>query len=315
MTKILLKNKQAQAIVMPLRGGLLTDLKLEDTRNEPVDILWKSADIHDDASGWPMGGIPFLFPFAGRVYNDEQPLSYKLGEQTYHMPLHGFAYGLPWSTQADGLDPTHGDPYRDPPQQVTLTLQDTPATLSLFPFKFNLTLTYILSPQKLTVRATAQMTQAMDPQAPLMPAAPGFHPFLKTPIRGVGRPSECFLETSAQSILRVTSQGLAGKSSPLGPGPHCITDVDLQSGILTGFQDPKTTLVDRDNRLAIELSWLEESGFNHMVLWTREGQGFYCVEPWTTLPDALAPGHGIQWLAPGQVLSLEFSLRLKDLRR
>lgn len=316
MTRIVLKNKQAQAVVVPQRGGLLTDLKLEDIRGEPIDILWKSADIHDDASGWPMGGIPFLFPFAGRVYDEDQPLTYRLGDQSYTMPLHGFSYGLPWTvgsvTGGSGLS---GDPERDPVQQLTVNLQDSAATHSLFPFGFHLELTYGLAPQKLTVRAAITMTDVRDPRSPLMPVAPGFHPFFKAPIRGAGRLSECFLEVAADTILRVTSQGLAGKSAPLGPGPHPISAVDFQNAILTGLEQPKAVLVDRDNRLAIEMGWPEESLFKHLVLWAREGQGFYCVEPWTTLPDALAPGHGVHWLAKGQTLNLEFFIKLRDLRR
>lgn len=333
--KVQLKNRQASATLHPLRGGLLTDLFLEDSRGEPVDIFWKSSTILDDASGWPMGGMPFLFPFGGRVFHQDQPLRYALASgREYPMPLHGFAYGVPWTLEPTASNPISKPTNRDETSQankggqhqVTLVLEDSPTTHVLFPFRFKLRLTYRLEHQKLSVAGSVQSLGGLaedesDPDSQAgMPVAPGFHPFFKVPLRRGGRPSECFVETHAQTLVRVTPTGVAGKAAPVEPHqiPHSILDRDFQNSILTDLQDTVVHLVDRDHKMSVEMKWPSSDPFKHLVLWTKatdQTPAFYCIEPWTALPDALAPGHGALWLMKNQSIHFNLALRLCDQRR
>ena len=350
--KVQLKNRHASLTLHPSRGGLLTDLFLEDGRGEPVDIFWKSANILEEASGWPMGGMPFLFPFGGRVCYQDQPLRYSLGDgRVFPMPLHGFGYGLPWQVEASGVqtggggeDPRGGAGGRAAdlsgsagsyPSQLTLVLEDSPTTHVLYPFRFKVSLTYALEQHKLTVSGRIDcLGSVADPEASSaqknlqdqgasgegMPVAPGFHPFFKVPLRTGGRWSECFLESRAETLVRVTPQGLAGKAVALEPHqrPHPLQGPEFQNSILTDLQDTSCSLVDRDHRMALEIKWSSQDPFKHLVLWTQASDqtpAFFCVEPWTALPDALAPGHGAIWLQKGQSLDFGVGIRLRDQRR
>jgi galactose mutarotase-like enzyme len=353
--KVQLKNQHASATLYPSRGGLLTDLFLEDSRGEPVDIFWKAANILEEASGWPMGGMPFLFPFGGRVYHQDQPLRYGLADgREFHMPLHGFGYGVPWrrlessAPQAPTVtddQPRSGlgensNPISLPPRQVTLVLEDSPTTHVLFPFRFRVALTYELEPSSLSVKGEIQFLGPLEespsgshadrvaqPQGEnssqtgaAMPVAPGFHPFFKIPLRHGGRFSECFLETQAETLLRVTPKGLAGKASAIEPSqrPHPLAERDFQNTILAGLKDPVVYLMDRDQKMSLEMGWSSQDPYKYLVLWTQPSEpvpAFFCVEPWTALPDALAPGHGAVWLQKGESLSFGLRICLRDQRR
>ena len=85
------------AVLLPERGGLLTQLTLRDEGGKSAQVLWLPESFSAAESGWPGGGMPLLFPFAGRQFHHGTPLHYALGGRSYHMPLHGFAYALAWS--------------------------------------------------------------------------------------------------------------------------------------------------------------------------------------------------------------------------
>ena len=46
-----------------------------------------------------------------------------------------------------------------------------------------------------------------------------------------------------------------------------------------------------------------------VTTWTESpAADFYCVEPWTALPDAVHNGHGLRWLKPGSRETLRLRL-------
>src|SRR5690242_3062358 len=90
----------ASATILPARGALVTDLKLAAKRQasgRARAVLWMPSDFNADESGWPGGGLPLCFPFAGRVFHEGRPFEYEIGGAVRPMAIHGFAYGMPWS--------------------------------------------------------------------------------------------------------------------------------------------------------------------------------------------------------------------------
>ncbi len=82
--------------------------------------------------------------------------------------------------------------------------------------------------------------------------------------------------------------------------------------ILGEHTRPQAALVDQDAGLAVTVRWREPELMQYVVLWSRQGEGFYCIEPWMGLPDAIATGFGLKWLEPGQELALGFTIALED---
>jgi galactose mutarotase-like enzyme len=299
---VTLTKDLASLHLLPERGGLLRKLTLVSSRGEPVEILWAGSDFDPTGSGWPMGGMPFLFPFAGRVFHEGQPLRYPLGGEVLHMPLHGFAYGLPWEAISET------------PSSVTCRLTDSAGTHALFPFAFAVEAHYTLEACSLEVRIHVESRGALDPSLGAMPIAPGWHPFFRMPFRPLSRLSECVLETSAQHKVRVTQQGAPGKSAPFPEDPAekepRLSDPLYRNLILANHTSPAIRVQDRDSKLTLAVEWDPADAMRYVVLWSREGEGFHCVEPWMSLPDPLAAGHRVVWLEKGESFAFKTKISL-----
>jgi len=46
----------------------------------------------------------------------------------------------------------------------------------------------------------------------------------------------------------------------------------------------------------------------YKILWAKPDLGFFCVEPWMALPDAVHHGDGCAFMKPTQSLILGFSI-------
>lgn len=306
MTTLTLRHRPvAEATLLPDRGGLLARLKLADGDGRPVELLWLPPAFHGNESGWPGGGAPICFPFAGRVFHEGQPFLYTLPTAsptaTWRMPLHGFAYALPW--RLTGHDT----------QAAELTLASDERTRELYPFDFLLTARYELSPHALTLALRTEARGAVDGSDARMPLALGIHPFFRAPLAPSSSLAHCRLETGARDKIRVTAAGGAGKSSPFPESPDeaaaRLTDKLLANLILADHAQPEAALIDADARLALRLRW--ESPLSYLVLWRREGEGFQCVEPWMGLPDAVHNGEGVRWLAAGESVTCRVEIKLQ----
>ncbi len=291
----------ARATVLPERGGLVSALSLRPLRGGSArEILWTAAELGLDESGWPGGGLPVLFPFAGRVFHEGRPLCYELGGVERSMPIHGFAYGMPWEIAAQSAD------------SARLSLRPTAATLRLFPFAFEVELELELSASALRVVLTAKHA-ASAPRGVRMPVAMGLHPYFRAPL-ATGALSDVRLLTSACTKVAVTNAGAAGRASPLGYADAtergiALSETETRSLILVDHAAPAAALRDAGPD-QLELAW--GGDFKTLVLWRQEGAGFQCVEPWMGLPDAVGAGAagGTRWLEPGESAWGEFRIVL-----
>lgn len=299
---VVLEHEHASLTLLPERGGLLRKLTLIGPRGEPVEILWAAPELDATGSGWPMGGMPLLFPFAGRVFHEGQPLRYGLGGEVRNMPLHGFAYGLPWQVSCQNTS------------SVECLLTDSTPTHTLFPFAFAVRTRWELSAQSLQVRVEIESHGPLAPGLSAMPIAPGWHPFFRMPLRPLSRLSECVMQTSAAHKVRVTPQGTPGKSAPFpedsAEKEPRLSDPLYGNLILAHHTSPHVSVQDRDSKLELHVEWDPADALRYVVLWSRAGEGFHCLEPWMSLPDPLAAGHRVTWLEKGEIFAFTTRIRL-----
>lgn len=277
---ILLTSGPSNCEILPDRGALVTKLRLGDT-----EILWMPNDFSPEQSSWPGGGLPICFPFAGRVWASGNLYHYNLKGTTYPMPLHGFAFAS--SFQQSTLEKN----------SATLVLVDSPGSRQLYPFAFSLSLLFTLEETALVVKATIKnSSQTTDD----MPVALGWHPYFNLEKSDVAT-----LSASSRQYHVVTPVGAAGKrseTSQLGPKPWSIHQPLFNSLILTDLESAKASLTAEKQPRPIHLESGPKGRFPHLVLWSNQLNQFYCVEPWMSLPDAVATHSGCHWLKPGDSL-------------
>ncbi len=291
----------AEAVLCPERGGLLKSLQLKASEGKAHELLWLPADFAADGSGWPGGGAPICFPFAGRVFHEGMALQYSLGGTVRHMPLHGFAYGLPWTVLASDL------------ASATLELTDGTKTREVYPFGFRLTAKYTLEASLLRLRLDISNTST-DPVR--MPVAAGVHPYFGLPLGGAGSGTNAHLSIDAREKIRVTPTGAAGKVTPFPETDDersPSTDQALFRNLILGeLETPEASLVDPASGAKVTLRWGQSDPWCYVVLWGPEGRGFHCVEPWMGLPDAVNSGLGLKWLERGESLTANLEILVAD---
>lgn len=222
------------------------------------DLLWTP-----DPDVWAETA-PLLFPVVGWTRDGIRHRG-----RAYPLGLHGFARGAAFTVADRSAD------------SVRLTLRDSPATRSLYPFAFRLDVVYRLTPEALA--ATLEIENAgREP----MPYAVGLHPGFCWPLGGSTSGHTLVFEKDERPDVPVIAPGglfaadtrrvpLSGRLLPL--------DSDLFAREALCFLHLASRRVAFDNgegtRLVVELE-----NFPHLALWARPPAPFLCIEAWT--------GHG-----------------------
>jgi galactose mutarotase-like enzyme len=251
-----------QLRVVPERGGLVVGWRCSGQER-----LYFDAERFADPAKSVRGGIPVLFPVCGNLPDGVLMLP----QGRFPMPQHGFARDLPWDLAA--LEGGDG---------IRLTLSDSPATHSAYPFRFQLSLDYRLEPDALAIQAVVEHRKAAEEPGP-MPFALGLHPYLQVESlaqAGVdGLPERCWDHLTASEVA--TAEQLA----------RLEQGVDLRVAWPDGAGSaPRVCTGPGD---AVELQM--EPPFAHAVLWSDPPRPMLCLEPWSAPRGEL----GLQ-LQPGE---------------
>ena len=264
---------KARVVLAPSRGGMVTRFVVGDT-----NVLYLDADTLRDPVKNVRGGIPVLFPIAGRLPDDK----YQWDGATYTMKQHGFARNMPWAI-VDQV-PTDGG------ARLGLALTATPMTRAQYPFDFRLALTYVLSEGRLTVQ-----TRVSNLGERPMPIAPGLHPYFQLADRN-------------KRAARVVTEATQAWDNRAGARVALREPIDLSADVVDlHILDhwPRTVRLTRPEDRDVELSLGVPDRV--LVVWTERGRDFVCVEPWTAGAGALADGSA-PLVPPGGTHETTFTL-------
>lgn len=151
MNPITLAHGDVTAEVVPERGALVSALAVRGT-----PVLYMDAATLADPSKNVRGGIPVLFPFAGKLENKMFQLA---GTQ---MEQHGFGRNKPWVV----TDTTRSS--------VRMRLAPDKQTLAQWPYEFIADHHVMLVPGGVQLELT--IVAGREP----MPVSPGWHPYFRT---------------------------------------------------------------------------------------------------------------------------------------
>ena len=232
--------------------------ELKSLRQAGTEFIWQA-----DPQWWNFSA-PMLFPIVGRLPDGR----IAHGDGTLTIPPHGFARDLPFTVREAA------------PSQVTLRLAADAQTRAIYPFAFELTVSFTLGDAGLEQRV-AVCNQDIVP----MPASFGFHPGFRWPVRGARRDGHTVRFDSVQTgaPLRHDKAGWLIGPSTFDSGVklrHAFTldDSLFADGamVFNPVQGQGLQYADAEGPL-MELRW---TGCRQLGIWTLPGAPFICFEPW-----------------------------------
>jgi galactose mutarotase-like enzyme len=267
MEHIELSDGAARAEIVPARGAIVSRFEVGGTQ-----VLYLDRATLEDSTKNVRGGVPFLFPTAGRLQGDR----YRGRE----MKQHGFARNMPFTVE------------RRDARSLTLSLVATDETRARFPFEFRVELAISLAGPELRI---AQRYQNLGDER--MPLHVGFHPYFFVPEADKSRVA---IETHATRAF----DNVQKRDVPFAGFDFLRPEVDLH------LHDHGLTrsALRRPGAPTVEIEASAE--FTQWVIWALAGKDFICVEPWTAPGNALNSGERLLWVEPAGERSLELAIRV-----
>lgn len=232
------------------------------------EILWQG-----DPTFWSERA-PLLFPFCGRCRDGK----YLYEGAEYPMTIHGFLSSLESRVQQNSKD------------SACFFFSSNEQTLSVYPFSFQVSVTYRLEETKLSMQVCVQAGENS-----LLPFSFGFHPGFALPSGDLSSISLKFAKSSHPVIRSIASDGLyllpTGEEAPypLEEGVSLpLSDSRITgNGLFLGNTCRDVFLKIPNFDFTIRLCYPD---YPELGIWKAGPDApFLCLEPWHGLP---AP-HGV----------------------
>lgn len=244
---------------------------------------------------------PVLFPVIGNIKN--QQVEYK-GIQ-YPVPRHGFIRN---NENIEMVAHTANT--------LKYRLSYSEELLKIYPFKFELFISFILNGNKLTVKH-----EVVNKGEEVMYYSLGGHPGFNCPLFKDEKYEDYYLEFPEQESaqkLEVLSSGLIGegKTPVLNNTKTLPLTGELFNDEAIIFKDLKSSQVAIKSRNHNNKIVFNFTGFPYIAFWAKPQSPYICIEPWQGIADfekcsgKLQEKEGIVQLAAGSTDSLSYSIEI-----
>ncbi|WP_430597177.1 aldose 1-epimerase family protein [Enterococcus sp. AZ177] len=274
-------------------GAELISLK---SKKNNIEYIWQG-----DPAFWSRHA-PVLFPVVGRLKDDQ----YTYENQTYPMGQHGFARDSLFEVIEHGSE------------LVSLSLKSTKESKKIYPFEFELILSYVLEEDNLIVKYQVENTGNAD-----MYFSIGGHPAFNVPLEQELTFDDYYLSFSPKKSR--TQIPLAG---PFADFEHKTlgqtnTSLDLrrelfkEDAIIFETKGVNTFTIETDEGPhSISLSFTD---MPYVGVWSPYPQEapFVCIEPWCGIADEvnttgnLVDKKGINKLVTADIFKTQYTLTAK----
>jgi galactose mutarotase-like enzyme len=285
---ITIRTTGLSATINPF-GAQLSGLRDADGRQ----LQWQG-----DPAVWA-GRAPILFPIVGMLVGGR----YRSGGQTFSLPRHGFARGRRFAVAEVG------------PTSATFRLSADAQTLAVYPFQFELDVSFTVQDSALSV--TSWIRNRGDHA---MPASLGYHPAFAWPLPYGQDRAAHFIEFEADepAPIRVldgngllTPQRLA---TPVQNRTLVLRD-ELFSADALIFDQIVSRTVTYGSEVGPRIA-LSFPGVPYLGVWTKPGANFICIEPWQGVTDTegfdgeLKDKPGTLSIPPGKAMAVAMTITL-----
>lgn len=291
MAKIYQVENSALKIAVSDKGAELQSLIDKSTG---LEYMWGG-----DPAIWGKHS-PVLFPIVGSLKEN----TYEFEGNSYQLNRHGFAREM------------HFSPVGQLADELVLQLKQTPETLKVYPFEFDLKLKYRLDGK--TLKVTYEVSNTGNTK---MWFSIGGHPAFKLPLFKGDAYAEYALEFAEKETAGkwpIEAGGLLARAPvPFLNNTH---ELRLNKGlfakdavVLKDLRSRKLALRSDKTRKGFNFSW---EGFPYLGIWATPGADFVCIEPWCGVADTVGPvqdltkKEGINALDPGRLFSRTWSVTI-----
>ncbi len=227
------------------------------SKNTGFEYLWQG-----DENIW-YGQAPILFPIVGRLIEDK----YTLNGIEYNMPKHGFARKTDFALLSKDTD------------TMTFILSESNATKEIFPYDFDLIITYTLEENRLRVSH-----DVVNKNEDIMYFSLGAHPAFNCAIGDILRFDENeTLET--EKIDLVHSLRLPDRTPVLKNETDIVITKDIfneDALILSGIKSENVTLCSNKHNRTVKFNL---GNAPYLGIWAKPGAPYVCIEPWCGVND------------------------------
>ena len=258
-----------------------------------LDLLWNG-----DPAFW-RGQSPVLFPVVGALKGGRLR---HLG-QSYPLGKHGFARDRAFRL------------VRLTAHSCTLRLRDDEATRAMYPFPFQLDLTFCVTGPELRVQF-----ELHNPGDAELPASFGAHPAFRWPLLpGLAKEAHWleFEKAEGDLLPAVRPDGLLG--GPSRPSPlqgrllHLADPLFAEDALIFRPVQSRAVRFSAPGAPVLQVAW---DGFEQMGVWSKPGAGFLCIEPWRgyASPEGFdgefAAKPGVFAVGPGGTVAAHYAVQV-----
>lgn len=278
-----IQNTHLSAIINP-KGAELISLKT--TANK--EYIWEG-----NPAFWGKHS-PVLFPIVGTLKNN----SYHYNGSEYHLSRHGFARDLEFEIAEQSES------------AVVFSLTSSEETLKVFPFAFELQISYTLTENQLVIGYTI-----INNNNHTMPFCIGAHPAFALPKAfenyslAFEYPETLISYELENDLLSDTFTSLEMIDSQL-PISYSLFEKDAL--IFKELQSKNITILENKKPLLR----VEFNDFPNLGIWTKNDAPFLCIEPWIGYSDTIHSSgnilekEAIQLLDANKTFSCNFSIEI-----
>lgn len=275
-------------------GAELTSLK---GNVSGLEYLWQA-----DPSVWKRHA-PVLFPFVGRSKNDQ----YTYQGKTYPMGQHGFARDRQFEVEESG------------DQKAVFLLKSDEASLAIYPFEFELRVSYQVQDMHLVVNYDVKNTASTAP----MYFSIGGHPGFKVPMTADTQFDDYFVDYRPQkSRVKIPLQGAfinlnERTLAPTDVATDISHDLFKDDAMIYELKGQENVFSIRSEKTPHAISMKLSAPF--IGVWSphpTEGN-LVCLEPWWGIADdvaatgELSEKFGVNQLAPQATFNANYEITVK----
>lgn len=258
-------------LALPERGARLLNWHINMSDGSVRDIIHWPEQNESENFDQTHGGIPILFPFAGKCYDAGNEDHWRFGQNTFPMPVHGFARSSDFRIRS--MD-QHG---------FEVELEPTEEIKACYPFDFTFTVIFHFLELSLQISLVLE-NEGRD----AIPWSAGLHPYFQVPWRKDLNLKDHQLTIDAKQVYQYQTGGIM-KKIPRTKDKSTLEDPNLINQVHYELKKPtaEISLLNQEEPVRIsEVGGSDNGSRLTFVTWSQDNAPYYCIEPWMSPPNA-----------------------------